>query len=106
MNDLPRVIQIGPFGYTVNVDESLPKHDTCYGHIDMRKQIIYLAPDQVHDQMCDTTLHETLHALFRMMGRTDTGGDEAIIGPLSPLLLDTLRRNPALVAFLMGDPDA
>jgi hypothetical protein len=99
---MPSSVQVGPFDYAVTVDDALPKHDTCYGHIDLRKQIIYLAPDQGSDQMADTLAHEVLHAVFRMMGRTDTNADEAVIGPLSPLLVDVLRRNPALVAFLVN----
>ena len=50
-------------------------------------------------------LHETLHACFMVAGINNRMSDtleEETINSLSPLLLDTLRRNPGLVAYLLG----
>jgi hypothetical protein len=51
-----------------------------------------------------TLLHEVVHAIFKIAGLPNEK-EEDTVTRLSPLLLDTLRRNPDLVAYLLGVPD-
>lgn len=68
-------------------------------------QEIYVADDLGPDQTRDTLLHEILHGLFAIVGHFDRQRDEErVVAGLTPLLLDCLRRNPDLVAFLAAEP--
>lgn len=110
MSDLPTHIQVGPMRYTVAVDqvainaEGSSKH--VYGVTLHKKLSIFLAEGMAADQEADTLLHEVLHACLNVTGQdlpyTDTQM-EAVVYGLSPVLLDTLRRNPDLVAYLVGE---
>ena len=104
---LPRFIQVGPMRYSVAVDQAAINEvgPGIFGRTRNKEQSIVLAAGQGPDQEADTVLHETLEACFIVAGITDRMNDtllEEIIAALSPLLLDTLRRNPELVAYLMG----
>lgn len=59
----------------------------------------YLGPERERE----TLLHECLHGLLGKMGYTLERSDdeeEALVKRLSPLLLDFIRSNPRLVAYL------
>jgi hypothetical protein len=54
-----------------------------------------------------TLLHELLHAIWYAAGRRgEKLAEEEAIRTLSPLLLDVLKANPDVLAFLVGDGDA
>ena len=53
----------------------------------------------------DTTLHETLHMVVAVAGHQHYfrgNEEERLIRTLTPLILDTLRRNPALASYLLA----
>lgn len=63
------------------------------------------------DKARETLLHEVLHAVIGTArippfsaesGHGEHDSEEAIVSMLAPLLLDTLRRNPELVAALIS----
>lgn len=57
------------------------------------------------DYMETVTLHEALHAMFSYGNIVDLcpkKDDEPIVRALAPILRDTLRRNPQLVAYITG----
>ena len=62
--------------------------------------------EQSESQYRDTMLHEVLHAIVaqtyaqKAFAKED---DEQAVAVLSTHLLDTLRRNPALVAYLVNE---
>jgi hypothetical protein len=63
-----------------------------------------LDPDLAPDQMADTLLHETMHAVLTVTAPTLTKCDqEGFIQHLSGMLLATLRENPVLVAYILDD---
>ena len=109
MNPLPTHIQVGPMRYTLAIDQAAINeiNPTAFGRTRNKEQSIVLSAGQGPDQEADTVLHETLHACFTVAGiserMTDTLAEETI-NALSPLLLDTLRRNPELVAYLLDTP--
>ena len=107
MSQLPTHIQVGPMRYSLVVNQAAINEIApgIFGRTRNKEQSIVLAEGQGPDQEADTVLHETLHACFMTAGITDSKAgtlEEEIINALSPLLLDTLRRNPDLVAYLLA----
>ncbi len=109
---LPKRIQVGPFTYTVVVDKAAMDalcragRTELLGRCDEAQLTIHVEPDQADGQKRDTVLHETLHALVASTGlaeQLDGDLEELIVRALSTAVLDTLRRNPKLVAFLLAD---
>jgi hypothetical protein len=111
--NLPKTVQVGPFTYSVSdseVDALRSKVDEENAHnvgrSDHSKQTITIDPSQGDDQKADTLLHEVLHAVWAATGLYQTPAakhEEVIVTTLSTTLLDTLRRNPALVSALVGE---
>jgi len=105
---LPEQIRVGPHTITIVSDQAdmnrrsvEGKHDLD-GQFDHRKNEIAVHPGQHPDQQAETLLHEILHAVFGFTKLDDLSNDEDVVNRLAPALLDTLRRNPALVMYLMG----
>lgn len=77
--------------------------DSAYGRCDLKAQRIAISEGQASDQERDTVLHEALHACFQIaaiqVGSSEE--EEAICSALSPVLLDMLRRSPALASWLL-----
>lgn len=109
---LPPTITVGPLTYTVALDAtaihvaSIGNGSPLMGSCDYAKQSIALDPTLAADALATTLLHEVLHAVTEMTGYRDTLGpdkDEELVNRLAPPLLDVLRRNPSLVAFLVAE---
>lgn len=69
------------------------------------KQLILLDPNQGPDQLRDTLMHEIEHAiwdqtLLRLPGKLT---QERVIEAMTPVRLDTYRRNPQLAAYLFDE---
>lgn len=67
---------------------------------------IRLQPKQAPGYERDTVLHEILHAVIQTSGlKTGTewtkSQEEFVVAAITPLLLDTLQRNPKLVTWLL-----
>jgi hypothetical protein len=108
---LPRRIHVGPHIYSVVCDaaamaaECRDAGEDLVGRCSHRTLTIHIEPDQARSQMRDTLLHEVLHAVANMTALDGEWGaerEEEVILRLAPALLDVLRRNPRLVAFLTG----
>lgn len=106
---IPATITVGPHTYAVVVDEnainarSREEKTDLLGQHDPINLTITLRPEQAPSTLVETLLHEVLHALLSQTGIVaDIGNEEEekAVNRLAPLLLDTLRRNPALVEFL------
>jgi len=101
----PSSVQVGPYKYRVIVSKmaiikaNADAKDSRVGESDHSKQIITIDPKLGPDQLVETLLHEVLHAVNQVGGRFL---DEDDVLRLSPLLLDTLRRNPELVEYLLN----
>ena len=98
----PSAVTVGPVTFTIQPDHALTNATQCWGHIDYARQAITIDPVGGDDHIAVTVLHELLHAHFHLGGIGDRDNGEQTITKLSPLLLDTLRRNPGLVAYLIG----
>lgn len=76
------------------------------GDCDKRRGVITIRPGLSHDAEAEVLLHEVLHAVTGSVGLDETLGadtDEKVVRAITPTLLDTLRRNPALRAYLFGE---
>lgn len=109
---LPTFIDIGPFRYTITIDELTRQRaqetdrSKVLGQTDHDKLEMILDASQPASLLRETLLHETLHLVTEMSGlRYDSGSDkdERLVRRMSPLLLEVLRRNPDIVAYLMDD---
>jgi hypothetical protein len=106
---MPGAIQIGPLEYTITEDElERLRSDVqegmvaTYGRIRYGSCQIQIDPDQSIQHKRAGLLHEVLHGCWHQIGG-DVPYEEEAIQRLCMPLLDTLRRNPQLVAFLMDD---
>lgn len=107
----PKRIHVGPFEYRVTFDEQAmtarcrAEATELLGHCDTGHLVIDVDPGQPVGQARDTTMHEALHAIVDLTGLNHAWGDseEDFICRLSPAILDLLRRNPKLVAYLTAD---
>ncbi len=109
---LPTSIDIGPFRYTITIDELTRQRaqetsrELLLGQTDHDKLEMILDAKQPDSLMRETLLHETLHLVTEINGLRFEWGDtkeEGVVRRLSPILLEVLRRNPELVAYLMAD---
>jgi hypothetical protein len=93
----PQVITVLGQPFTV---EYLPKRvldRDAVGHTSTSTQELHVLEGQGHHQERDTLLHEILHVASNVVGQDLK---ERQILALAPVLLDVLRRNPELVAYL------
>lgn len=106
----PTSVQVGHVRYAVVLDgQFLDDADTVHGLCSIKHQRIVLHPEQGADQLRESTLHELMHAIIRGNGLgelsegdavLDPAREERVIASVAPILLDMLRRNPRLVAYL------
>ena len=107
----PESVQVGPFTYTLEFDqtaldrEAHRREESLAGIARHAEQRIIVDPDQHGDGAREVVLHEVLHCVnvvTGQKGRMDHDEEERLVNAMSPTLLDTLRRNPRLVAWLMS----
>ena len=107
----PKAVQVGPYRYTVECDQAAIDRagqemgGNLAGHANHAALRIDLAPDLARDYEAETLLHEVLHGVFCVtgIGRDFRDAEEPIVARMAPMLLDVLRRNPDLVAYLVAD---
>lgn len=109
--ELPASVQIGSIAYEIKTDKATINQATVdgsvsfYAHIRFGQSDILIDPDQgIHHQRM-TLLHEVLHGCFHIT-MLDKKWEEMAVRLLTGTLLDTLRRNPDLVAYLLATEDA
>lgn len=96
---LPKVIELGPWHTKVRFDADLPIDVAGMWDVDAAE--ISLKPGLAHDRVVEVTVHESLHALVWMAGLGfDEDVEESVVGRLAPLVVEWIRRNPRLVAFI------
>ena len=110
---VPERLQVGPFAFTVTTDASAvarmrhEANDGRYAQTDLSHLQITVDAELPAGQVRDSMLHETLHAVIATAGGWPKElSEEDAVRRFAPLLLDTLRRNPHLVAFLTSEPEA
>jgi hypothetical protein len=109
MTDLPTKVQIGPYEIEIRcsqiaIDHAHAQSDAYVdGATMIRKGWIAIRPEISDSAKREVLLHEVMHAAWFVAGRRDEKvSDETAISILAPTLLDTLRRNPELAAYLLN----
>lgn len=110
MTVLPSMIQVGPLRFTAVIDQKTVDKERkdsntsgVIGFVRRHTQEIFIAEDVAADQQAVALLHEILHAIYGQFDVDAKIDDEATVSITSGVLLDTMRRNPDLVAYLMGE---
>lgn len=108
---IPTSIDVGPFTYSVLTGELdiLRAQDkeraALWGHTDhTRLQITVATGEEALMRQRVTLVHEWLHTLCSIAGLASELGcetEEKVVERLAPVVLDGIRRNPALIAFLV-----
>lgn len=107
----PATVTVGPYRISVVCTQaaidraSMECSSELAGHFDSSAQQIRLAPDLAPDIMAESLLHEVLHAVAEAAGKPlgrSSDEEERMISALAPGLLDTLRRNPDVVNYLLA----
>lgn len=110
-DQLPDTIRIGPYRYRVVVDQAVvdaasreASAHLC-GSANHIEQTISLSPKLGPDARAEVLLHECIHGIFEQasIGRGLKGDVERVVEVLGYGVLDLLRRNPDLVAYLLAD---
>ena len=107
MVEIPIIIQIGPIRYTVAYSQqamdayNIKNREDCVGAAEHGIGVITIGDKQNRDNQADTLLHEVLHAILSVYNLHDKTADEHFVALLATTLLDTLRRNPVLVDYLV-----
>lgn len=114
MSELPESVVVCGQRFEVRViddpDEGIAR-GTNHGalgatHVDKGIMRLRGGGEQSDDQLRDTMLHEVLHAVVRLTYSEKSYAkedEEPAVGVLATHLLDTFRRNPGLVEYLMAD---
>lgn len=110
--ELPAVVEVGPHPYAVTAEElawlrvfAETAAEGLVGQTDHNLLTITIDPKLAPAMARDTLLHEVLHAVFSAVGVSrDLGAskEEDAVNRIAPALLDVLRRNPPLVAYLLA----
>lgn len=100
----PATLRIGPYSYRVVIDtEWCAEHNLAGQHRPMDEAIV-LHGEQSPARAADSMLHEVAHACLDVADHAsddEAEHDERVIRTLTPTLIDTLKRNPALVGYLL-----
>jgi len=107
----PKKVKVGHARYSMRHEKNLAAVAGANGSCGEDTQDILIDPMMGPDMERDTVLHEVLHAVFHLadiranLPKDDNGdakdAEEKIIRPLASRLLELLRDNPKLVAYLL-----
>lgn len=102
---IPTHVTVGPHRYTVDSADftgQLLRDEASCGDSRPDRLLIRVDNDRPHTGIAETLLHELIHCCWSItaLRATDNPDEEQVATALAPLLLDALRRNPTLVAYL------
>jgi hypothetical protein len=107
---LPEKVTVGPLVYIVCNDIAtyaqsvVDTNEQVYGRVNYGDIQIILDPKQHDQHKRMALLHEVLHACWHVTDPIDPHTvEEMAIRTLTGPLLDVLRRNPELVAYLLAE---
>ena len=96
----PSSIVIGPYTYQVEFERSHNGAANSWGHIRYEESVIRVDDTLKDDRRRVCLMHEALHGVFEVTGN-NPDNEEALVTAFAPVMVDMMRRNPALVAYLM-----
>lgn len=74
--------------------------DSCYGIYDTDAMVIWLRLGDSRERQKVTLIHEALHAMIAAGAVRDASDEEAAVTALAPLVLDFIRNNTGVIAYL------
>jgi hypothetical protein len=100
---IPTQVTVGPFRYEIQTNDNVRLDENeFYGDVNYKKHVITIHSDCAPSRQAEVLIHEVLHTLIDICGRPlPANREEQLVTVLGPVLLDTLQRNPDLVAYLM-----
>lgn len=103
MASIPDRVQIGPYSFSIEFNKEANDAANSWGRVIWESQKVQLLPTVESTKLAEVLLHEVLHGVIHTSGLTKTENEEQFILATSAILLDTMRRNPGLVEFLMTE---
>jgi hypothetical protein len=113
MTKIPKRIEVGPYIVKVVNDDDAMKiarsdweQPDAIGLYESMGQTIFVHPEVSPEVEREVLLHEVLHAIFYATSLHNTYNseqEEQIVSAYSVILLDTLKRNPKLVRYILDD---
>ncbi len=100
---LPPHVDGGPYRFTVQHGHPRTKDGKLDGEIHYGNLTITLRPERAAGRQRETMLHEAMHLAAFVAELKIDDEEETFITRTSPILLEILRRNPRLVAFLLAE---
>lgn len=110
----PQWVQVGPYLYRVHWDRAQMDHarveegeTDLNGRVRYRTAEVWVDPDMAPSYQRVVLLHEVLHAILELSGAVDYSmatTDDDVLRRIDAGLVDLLRRNPLLAAWLTA-PD-
>lgn len=106
---IPAKITLGPHNYEIRSDVDtarLLRDEDARGDSRPDQLVIRIDVDRPHTAVAETLLHEALHCVWHQTSlrvEHDNDAEEKAVTALAPLLLQMLRRNPELTAYLTGE---
>jgi hypothetical protein len=88
--------------YEMTEVDQVARNEFKFGEVDHVEQIIRISRSLKPHRKAETIVHEVLHCLLFEMGEVELHDNEAFINMLSAMLIQVLRDNPKLLAFLSG----
>ncbi len=102
----PSAVVLGPHSYTIDSSEEtarLLRDEENNGDSRPDRLLVRLDTDRPPTKVAETLLHELMHCCWNespLRVHDVKEWEELVVSGLTPWLLDLLRRNPDLVAYL------
>lgn len=106
MSALPERVVVGPYTYTIEADRDFTDSHNSWAHIQYGRQRIRFDPDTRPDRLRVAIIHEVLHAIHDLTHTAGEKWEESQVTQDAPLIVQVLRDNPELVAYLTADDAA
>lgn len=106
---LPKSIVLGCHEYEIRSDRDtarLLRDEDSRGDSRPDHLIIRIDADRPHTAVAETLFHESLHCAWNHTALNlglEEGEEETVVTAISPLIVEMLRRNPDLVAYLLAE---
>jgi hypothetical protein len=102
----PKEVEVGPYTYTIAHGDAVTRRQLGGDHGETdHSELVIKINERAAGVVRETLVHELLHTFSDLAGLQEQYGadtDEQWCRRLAPCLLDTLRRNPELVDFLLA----
>lgn len=96
MSSVPESVVVGPYTYKVGIGQTYSQ----WGMVNHTEQKVLVDEAVTVERQRVTLMHELLHCCTELMHITDESSEEATVSALAPALVQVLRENPDLVAYL------